>query len=105
MYTQQNIFADDHNYRKLLKIRSTHPALHAGSLEIIPTEQKSSQLLAYVRSFEDEKILILINWGDKKVSFDWESAYQQEIFSFGEIDRDNSGRISLGPYASSILRN
>ena len=93
------------NYRKLLKIRRTHPALHAGSLEIIPTEQKSSQLLAYFRSYADEKILILINLGDKKVSFDWESEYQQEIFSIGEIDRDNSGRISLGPYASSILRN
>jgi oligo-1,6-glucosidase/alpha-glucosidase len=92
-------------YRRLLQIRSKHPALYAGSLEIIMPERKKPRLLAFFRFYEGEKFLILLNFGDEKASFSNDSGCKQEIFRIGEIYQNQNGDISLGPFASVILKN
>jgi oligo-1,6-glucosidase len=93
------------NYRRLLQMRRKHPALHSGSLEMIPQEDKKSRLLAYFRLYAGEKILLLLNFGEKEISFLNESECHREIFRFGEIKQDQNKIISLGPLAAVVLKN
>ncbi len=93
------------NYRQLLQIRRKHPALHAGSLEIIPQEDKNSRFLAYFRLYAGEKILVLLNFSDKGIRYPNDSACQREIFRYGEINQDQNGGLTLGPYSAAILIN
>ena len=93
------------NYRHLLQIRRKHPALHAGSLEIIPQEDKNCRFLAYFRIYAGEMILVLLNFSDKGLRYPNDSACQREIFRFGEINQDQNGGLTLGPYSAAILIN
>jgi oligo-1,6-glucosidase/alpha-glucosidase len=93
------------NYRRLLQVRRKHTALHSGSMEIIPQEDKNSRLLAYYRLYAGENILVLLNFSEKEVPYYNDSACQREIFRFGDINQDQNGGISLGPYTAAILIN
>lgn len=93
------------SYRRLLEIRRKHPALHSGSLEMITQEDKKSRLLAYFRLYAGEKILVLLNFGEKEISFLNESECHREIFRFGEIKQDQNKVISLGQLAAVVLKN
>ena len=53
-------------YQQLLKLRRHYPALHRGSLELLPKELLSKTVLGYIRSTpEGEKLLLLLNFSRK----------------------------------------
>lgn len=52
-------------YKELIQLRRTHPALNAGKLDMIQTE--NDDLLIYQRQYNDEKMLIVLNFS-KQIS-------------------------------------
>ena len=91
-------------YRRLLQVRRENPALHRGSLDVIPQDPENPGLLAYSRLFEGQDVLVLMNFGARQISFQDDSDRSQEIFSTGEWSRDQAGFIRLAAFASLLLK-
>ena len=79
-----------HEINGLIKIRKSHYALMSkGEIEFIYAE-KNEYPLAYLRSSGDEKILVIINPANRRVSFPCSLPLKDELYSFGgEISADN----------------
>ena len=92
-------------YRQLLQIRTAHPALQAGKLDIIASENPNSQLFAYTRIYEAQEVLVLLNFGRTPISFVNHTGCQQVAFKVGVINQDRNGNIEIGAYASAIITN
>jgi glycosidase len=92
-------------YRQLLQIRTAHPALQAGKLEIFASEKPNSQLLAFTRIYEAQQVLVLLNFGTTPISFVNHTGCQQVAFKVGDINQDRNGNIEIGAYASAIITN
>ncbi|MGN0577913.1 MAG: alpha-amylase family glycosyl hydrolase [Ruminiclostridium sp.] len=72
-----------HEINGLIKIRNCHPALMSkGEIEFIYAE-KNEYPLAYLRSSGDEKILVIINPANRKVSFPCSLLPKDKLYSFG----------------------
>lgn len=83
--------------KKLIKIRRTHPSLqNKGNIEFVYAE-KNTYPLAYLRSSEKEKILVIINPADRKVSFDSTLSPKEIIYSFGGDIKAENGKITVPP--------
>ena len=92
-------------YRALLRIRNEQLALQSGDLTVILHKMYHPDVLAYTRNFEREKILVLINFGDRTVSFTNETDCTQKLVTIGEIKQDRNNNIELGPFAAAIMKN
>ena len=69
--------------KKLIKIRKEHTALLSkGEIEFV-CAKKDAYPLAYVRSSEDEKILVVINPSAKDVEFEFEAELGEKLYCFG----------------------
>lgn len=85
--TVKNQAADENSLyneiKKLIKIRKEHAALLSkGEIEFVAAK-KDTYPLAYVRSSEDEKILVVINPSAEDVTFDFDGKFGEEIYRFG----------------------
>ena len=68
---------------RLIGIRQDHSALMSkGKIEFVYAE-KNEYPLAYVRSSEDEKVLVVINPADREVTFDYPCNIKECIYEFG----------------------
>lgn len=83
--------------KRLINIRLLHPALqNRGEIEFVFAE-KNAYPLAYVRSSENEKILVIINPSNSSVSVKCGLLPKDKVYSFGgEIAAEN-GIISVPP--------
>ncbi len=72
-------------YRSLIKIRRRSTALTKG--KYCPLESGNENVLAYLREYENEKILIVINFSDEKEKVSLNIAEAETIFSTCK-DRD-----------------
>jgi glycosidase len=74
---------DEHSllnvFKHLLQIRKINPALQSGSLEIIPTGNK--QILAYTRTLGGEKLLVLLNFSNSKITNHISTPIKEVLFS------------------------
>ncbi|HOY42360.1 MAG TPA: alpha-glucosidase C-terminal domain-containing protein, partial [Chitinophagales bacterium] len=57
-------------------------ALHSGKIEIVHTGNKN--ILAFVRSFEEEKLVVLINFCNSKVTVNINLPIKEMVFSIGQ---------------------
>lgn len=85
--TVKNQAADENSLyneiKKLIKIRKEYAALLSkGEIEFVAAK-KDTYPLAYVRSSEDEKILVVINPSAEDVTFDFDGKFGEEIYRFG----------------------
>lgn len=72
-----------HEIRKLISVRQAHQALQSnGEIEFVYAE-KNAYPFAYLRSSGGEKILVVVNPADREVSFPWEYALRETVYSFG----------------------
>lgn len=86
--------------KKLIKIRREHPALHNRSeIEFIYAE-KNAYPLAYVRSCEDEKLLVIVNPSDKEVSFECGLNAGEPVYSFGGTAQINGKSITVPAHSA-----
>lgn len=93
-----------HHVKKLIKIRSEHLALHNRSeIEFVYAE-KNAYPLAYVRSCEDEKLLVIINPSDKEVSFECGLNVGEAVYSFGGKVQINGKKIITLPHSAGYYK-
>lgn len=88
--------------KRLIKVRQAHSALQSrGGIEFVFAE-KNAYPLAYVRSSDDEKILVVINPSDRAVSFDYAADLKETVYSFGgEISADGK-KITAPPCSAGF---
>ena len=67
-------------FKKLLHLRKNSSALNSGKIEIVHTGNKN--ILAFIRSFEEEKLLVLINFCNSKVTVNINLPVKGVVFSF-----------------------
>jgi len=86
--TVQKQMKDKHSLlneiKYLIKIRQAHRALQSrGGIEFIYAE-KNKYPLAYTRSYEDERILVVLNPSDSVTQFEFECSLKKMIYSYGD---------------------
>ncbi|MCS6819365.1 MAG: alpha-amylase family glycosyl hydrolase [Chitinophagales bacterium] len=90
-------------FKKLLELRKKYNALKRGSMEILDDKQYSSnKLLAYKRTFEDEKILVLLYFGRKK--FKIPISQNHEVLFTGNAKIENENTICFENYGSAVIK-
>ena len=100
--------ADEHSLRseikKLIKVRQSHKALQSrGEIEFIYAK-KESYPLAYLRSYDNEQILVIINPSDNEVSFKCKFLPKETVYSFGgEISTDGKKITVPGCFAGFYI--
>jgi alpha-amylase len=53
------------HYRKLIQLRNAHPELNQGSLTLLPTNDTTGTIAAWLRSTRAEAFLIVVNFGQR----------------------------------------
>lgn len=72
-----------HEIRRLIAVRQAHTALQSkGKIEFVYAE-KDAYPLAYLRSSDDERILVVINPADREVSFGCTHVPKENLYRFG----------------------
>jgi trehalose-6-phosphate hydrolase len=100
---QDSIF---HHYQKLIFLRKKHDIIAYGDYQEILGDHE--QLYAYVRSYEDEKLLVVNNFYAKETVFEIPkdidlSGYNSELLLSNYIDsKELAGDFILRPYESVV---
>jgi alpha-glucosidase len=111
-YFKINVMSENKNaysllniYRNLLKTRQENKALHAGSLQLvdIPGDEDSQLLLAYERKFDQEALLMLINFGSTEMIVLHARKFKEVVFHIGEYRRSARGELIINPLSGVIL--
>jgi oligo-1,6-glucosidase/alpha-glucosidase len=66
-------------YQALNKLRKENSAINSGNIEIINTGNKN--ILAFLRTFEDEKLLVLLNFSRSKITNNISQSIKEVVFS------------------------
>ena len=106
-YREVNVAAQDkdegsllNTIRALMAIRHTHPSLQEGSLELL--ENLPNGVLGYARSFNKDKLIVLLNFDEKEKEFRREAI--DVIFQLSKDDRSVGNTLHLGSYGGMILK-
>ena len=90
--------------KKLIKIRLDNKALQSrGKIDFIFAE-KNSYPLAYVRSDEEDKILVILNPSEKKVQINYNCNAKEFIYTFGNSAEFADGKIIIPPKSADFVR-
>ena len=88
--------------KKLIAVRRSHSALNnRGGIEFVYAE-KNAYPLAYIRSAEDEKVLVVINPSDREVSFKCGFTVKETIYSFGGEITANGDTVTVPPCSAGF---
>ncbi len=88
--------------KKLIAIRQEHAALQSkGDIEFVYAE-KNSYPLAYVRSADDEKILVVINPAARETSFECGLVPKEMIYGIGDKTAYKDGKIIVPPQSAAF---
>lgn len=93
-------------YKELIALRKAHPALNAGSIELI--QDDNADLLIYQRAAGDEKMLIVLNFSSQIANYQlptddfnkWESLYAGNEAITSQMAEDT---LHLPAYGFAIL--
>ena len=72
-----------------------------GEIEFIYAK-KQAYPLAYIRSSEEEKLLVVLNPSDKKAAFKTEYAIKETIYSYGENIYAGNGTNEIGANSFAV---
>ncbi len=80
--------------KRIICIRKSHKALQSlGAIHFVYAE-KNKYPLAYTRSLDDEKILVIINPSDSEVSFECDLKLGENIYGFNGSATSNCNKIT-----------
>lgn len=91
-------------YTHLIKLRKTYPCLSYGTITVLDTQY--SDILAYLRTFEDRSCLVVINFGPKEISCDFPFTLDQELASSISVmpaSNPANAVVVLAPYESKVF--
>ena len=90
--------------KKLICVRQAHPAMQSyGDISFI-SRGAEGEPLVYLRSGEDEKILIALNPSDAEVSFPYEGKCGETLYSYGGETRREDGRIFIPARSCAFIK-
>ena len=90
-----------HEIRKQIAVRQSHPALQSkGEIEFIYAEENTYPL-AYVRSADTERILVIINPSAKESRFDSDLPAGKVIYSYQAVSPAVEASSSAGTSAAA----
>ena len=93
-----------HEIQKLINIRQAHSALlNRGEIEFVYAEENRYPL-AYLRSDDKEKILVIINPADREVSFDGDYDVKDVVYSFGGEAVFTGGKVTVPAGSAGFYR-
>lgn len=93
-----------HEVRKLIGIRQAHKALQSnGEIEFVYAE-KDKYPLAYVRTEEEEKILVVVNPSMQKVEFTGDFNAKEVIYALGGAAACSDGKVSVPACSVSFIQ-
>ncbi|MDD7429263.1 MAG: alpha-amylase family glycosyl hydrolase, partial [Oscillospiraceae bacterium] len=93
-----------HEINRLIKIRQSHKALQSkGEIEFVYAE-KNAYPFAYLRSADDEKILVVLNPADRETSFYCGYTLAEKLYSFGGELTSENGRITVPPCTAAFYK-
>ena len=72
------------HYKKLINIRKENIALRRGDLRVVDYNNDNN-FISFLRKFENEKVLILINNGDKNVNIELPQGYEQIYDLYNDV--------------------
>ncbi|WP_088012766.1 glycoside hydrolase family 13 protein [Gottfriedia acidiceleris] len=93
-----------HHYRQLIELRKQNPAIVYGSFEMLA--EKDEKVFAYIRKYNDEKLLIVANFTNEDSKFSYSDGYD-EISILLSNYKDSSStleNVSLRPYEAIIYK-
>ena len=90
-------------YQKLIRIRSTFPALRIGSYH--PVMEKSTQIMAFDRKLNEKSISVIMNIGKKKVKIPFSIEENTSLIMEMVHFRNDSIEISPFGYIVSRVKN
>ena len=89
--------------QQLLKIRNSNTAISAGSLKLLDQKLLPKGVLAYLRTLNDEEIVVLINFTKHKKVFQLNGTYNN-ILAVNKTDSYSNGKICLDTFGGIILK-
>ncbi len=104
--TVESQMADDNSLyneiKRLIEIRQAHKALQSrGEIEFVYAE-RNAYPFAYLRSADDEKILVVLSPADREVYFESKYAPKEAIYSFGGKISANGEKITVPPQSAGL---
>jgi alpha-glucosidase len=85
-------------FRKIVSIRKSHPALRLG--DFTPIDSGSRYILSFTRTWEDQTVLMLLNFSGRKLNLDLkEGTWQSLINPKTKVEKF----MQLSPYQVEIL--
>ena len=88
--------------KRLIRIRREHPALLSrGEIEFVYAK-KNEYPLAYIRSVENEKILVVINPAAREAAFGGNFSVAGCIYSFGTEAKIGEGNVLAAPMSAGF---
>ena len=93
-----------HEIRKQIAVRMAHPALQScGGIDFVYCE-KDKYPLTYLRSGENEKILVILNPSAKTVEFPFGGTLGEAIYTYGAEPVQNGSSITVPAYSASYFK-
>jgi len=91
-------------YQELISIRNASAAISIGSFQ--PLIQSNRKIIAFYRSFDHEKVLVLINLSKdiQQISSPAQINEYKQLTGTHKVFKSGNGVVYLQPYASFILR-
>ena len=90
-------------YKQLSAIRNHHEALRQGSIELLPPRLTGKHILAYVRTYEGQKIGVALNFSGKTRDFHWPEGISEELWTLNKEDGLQDKNVTLSPYGGILL--
>lgn len=88
-------------YRTLLHLRTTHPALRSGTLDLRPGPHED--VIVYERTAPDERVLVAANLGDRTVTIPVDPD-AQILTSSRTSPGPESGHLAIAPHTAVVLQ-
>lgn len=91
-------------YKRLLRLRKQHPALHSGSLSLLPENALPPNVLGMRRTFENDEIDVLLHFDDATRTIVWGSEHSKAIASTYDVPIEGRDRrFVLRPYEALFI--
>ncbi|MCF7485332.1 alpha-glucosidase [Vibrio sp. A2-1] len=95
-----------YHYKKLIALRKAHPAIVYGSFT--PVFEEHDQVFAYVRELDGEKLFVVCNFSNDKLTLDMPEQYQTQtldcLINNYQTVTELSAKLELAPYESFAVK-
>ena len=98
-------------YRKFLRLRNTYPALAEGAIELPEwfddASSDNKQVMAFYRTSESEKLLVLHNVSDTQTTYTFTAAIDRPVADMNGVAISSQGdthTLAMPPYSSIVIQ-